>query len=262
MAYKFSTRKPGSQTAEKRSNGITKKKKKERKKERKNAVASVGGSIEHCAMPASANCNKLRRQRGKTQFAILNLLRLHFSSPFPGWERSTALVVARQQMHAYMCGAGAAFSVRMVLFLIVFISPKRQPSIVRQTCGKVVVLCYMIVLHTYLHTARRVYIVCFCRPGVFIATTTLLSVLRLFVVRSPGGGPLCSTTGVALARWAGVLRRVLGLGLVVVLTFGALWGPFCIFSGVADGSGCLSSLGQASVPVKHQKYHISTVIPP
>eukprot|EP00903_Cladosiphon_okamuranus_P013142 g12256.t1 len=56
-----------------------------------------------------------------------------------------------------------------------------------------------------------------------------------------GGG---GTT--ALAHRVGVLRRVLGLGFVVVLTFGAMWGPFCVFPGVDDGSGCLSSLGQVA----------------
>lgn len=42
---------------------------------------------------------------------------------------------------------------------------------------------------------------------------------------------------------------MLGLGFVVILTFGILWAPFCFFSGAGDDttSGCLSSLGQASV---------------
>lgn len=46
--------------------------------------------------------------------------------------------------------------------------------------------------------------------------------------------------------WTGVIRRVLGLGVVVILTFGALWAPFCFFPGAGAGSGCSSSLGQAS----------------
>lgn len=46
------------------------------------------------------------------------------------------------------------------------------------------------------------------------------------------------------ARSAGVLRRVLGLGLVVLITFGVLWAPFCVLASEADGSGCLSSLAQ------------------
>eukprot|EP00752_Nemacystus_decipiens_P008931 g7973.t2 len=52
--------------------------------------------------------------------------------------------------------------------------------------------------------------------------------------------------GSTYARWVGVLRRVLGLGLAVVLTFGAMWAPFCIFPGADDESGCLSSLGQVA----------------
>ncbi|CAM9428944.1 unnamed protein product [Pylaiella littoralis] len=51
-------------------------------------------------------------------------------------------------------------------------------------------------------------------------------------------------TGV-IRRGGGVLRRVLGLGVVVLLTFGHLWALFCFFPGAGDGSGCLSSLGQA-----------------
>lgn len=67
---------------------------------------------------------------------------------------------------------------------------------------------------------------------------------------SAAGGRRGGTT--AFARWAGVLGRVLGLGLVVVLSFGAMWGPFCVFPGSDAGSGCLSSLGQASLVVKQR----------
>ncbi|CAM9965391.1 unnamed protein product, partial [Hapterophycus canaliculatus] len=39
-----------------------------------------------------------------------------------------------------------------------------------------------------------------------------------------------SSPSSAFARFAGALRRVLGLGLVVVLTFGVLWAPFCLLA--------------------------------
>ena len=50
-----------------------------------------------------------------------------------------------------------------------------------------------------------------------------------------------------LFAWFGVVvSRVLGLGVVVIITFAALWAPFCIYSDVAGGESCLSSLQQAS----------------
>ncbi|CAN0229545.1 unnamed protein product [Scytosiphon promiscuus] len=51
----------------------------------------------------------------------------------------------------------------------------------------------------------------------------------------------------AVVRLAGVVRRVLGLGLVVLFTFGVLWAPFCFSASDSDGSGCLSSLAQVGV---------------
>lgn len=48
--------------------------------------------------------------------------------------------------------------------------------------------------------------------------------------------PLC-------AWFRGVVSRVLGLGVVVILSFAILWAPFCIYPGEES---CLSSLKQAS----------------
>lgn len=49
-----------------------------------------------------------------------------------------------------------------------------------------------------------------------------------------------------LSAWLGVVvSRVLGLGVVVILTFAILWAPFCIVSDVAGGEGCFPSLKQA-----------------
>lgn len=60
-----------------------------------------------------------------------------------------------------------------------------------------------------------------------------------------GGG---STQGGVSIPWRGVLRRVLGLGVTVALTFVLLWWPFCVYPHVTGGEDCVSSLGQASEP--------------
>lgn len=60
-------------------------------------------------------------------------------------------------------------------------------------------------------------------------------------------GGLATTITAGFTRWARVLRRVLGLGLVVLVTFGSLWAPFCFSAASADGSGCFASLGQVRV---------------
>ncbi|CAM9445730.1 unnamed protein product, partial [Laminaria digitata] len=64
-------------------------------------------------------------------------------------------------------------------------------------------------------------------------------------------GPTGETTiggrsdGTVAARWASVVGRVLGLGLVVALTFALLWGPFCVYPHDEDGGGCLSANGES-----------------
>lgn len=68
----------------------------------------------------------------------------------------------------------------------------------------------------------------------------------------PPTGSHADGAATSFNRLSGVLRRVLGLGSVVMITFGVLWAPFCLFrdddseDGSDAQSGCLSSMGQVS----------------
>ncbi|CAN0002045.1 unnamed protein product [Ectocarpus fasciculatus] len=99
----------------------------------------------------------------------------------------------------------------------------------------------------------------FKQMALYYAPAFFFYLLASCVRSNPAGtkaiGDHADGTGTAASfkRLSGVLRRVLGLGSVVVVTFGILWAPFCLFrdDGSDDGSdarsGCLSSMAQVAV---------------
>ncbi|CAB1115447.1 unnamed protein product [Ectocarpus sp. CCAP 1310/34] len=97
----------------------------------------------------------------------------------------------------------------------------------------------------------------FKQMALYYAPAFFFYLLASCVWSNPAGteaiGSHADGTATSFNRLSGVLRRVLGLGSVVIVTFGVLWAPFCLFrdddseDGSDARSGCLSSMSQVAV---------------
>ncbi|CBJ33201.1 Dolichyl pyrophosphate Man9GlcNAc2 alpha-1,3-glucosyltransferase, family GT57 [Ectocarpus siliculosus] len=97
----------------------------------------------------------------------------------------------------------------------------------------------------------------FKQMALYYAPAFFFYLLASCVWSNPAGtkaiGSHADGTATSLNRLSGVLRRVLGLGSVVIITFMVLWAPFCLLrdddseDGSDAQSGCLSAMGQVSV---------------
>ncbi|CAN0072964.1 unnamed protein product, partial [Ectocarpus sp. 13 AM-2016] len=97
----------------------------------------------------------------------------------------------------------------------------------------------------------------FKQMALYYAPAFFFYLLASCVWRNPVGTKAIRShadgTATSFNRLSVVFGRVLGLGCVVIATFGMLWAPFCLFrdddseDGSDARSGCLSSMGQVAV---------------